>query len=189
MAQPIPRTEEPDVLSASAPLRVAVIGVGRIGRMHAELLAARVPGVALAAVCDAAPDTARAVADRLGVDVAVGVDEVLGAEDVDAVAICSSTPTHAELIARAAAAGKAILCEKPVSLDLEELDRALAEVTRAGVPFQMASTAVSTPPIRRCATRSPTARSASPISLGSRVATLHRRGSSTPGSPAGCSST
>jgi myo-inositol 2-dehydrogenase/D-chiro-inositol 1-dehydrogenase len=122
---------------ATETLRIGVLGVGRIGRMHAELLAARVPGVALAAVCDAAPDTARAVADRLGVDVAVGVDEVVGAEDVDAVAICSSTPTHAELIARAAAAGKAILCEKPVSLDLEELDRALAEVTRAGVPFQI----------------------------------------------------
>jgi myo-inositol 2-dehydrogenase / D-chiro-inositol 1-dehydrogenase len=137
MAQPTPRTEEPDALSASAPLRVAVIGVGRIGRMHAGLLAARVPGAALAAVCDAAPDAARAVGDELGVNVAVGVDDVLGAEDVDAVAICSSTPTHADLIAQAAAAGKAILCEKPVSLDLEELDRALAEVTRAGVPFQI----------------------------------------------------
>ena len=118
MAQPIPRTAEPDASGASAPLRVGVIGVGRIGRMHAELLAARVPGVALAAVCDAAPDAARAVADQLGVDVAVGVEDVLGAEDVDAVAICSSTPTHADLIAAAAAAGKAILCEKPVSLDL-----------------------------------------------------------------------
>ena len=72
MARPITRTaREPDASSASAPLRVAVIGVGRIGRMHAELLAARVPGVALAAVCDAAPDAARAVADQLGVDVAV----------------------------------------------------------------------------------------------------------------------
>ena len=137
MAHPIPRTAEPDASSASAPLRVAVIGVGRIGRMHAELLAARVPDVALAAVCDAVPDTARAVADQLGVDVAAGVDDVLGAEDVDAVAICSSTPTHPDLIARAAAAGKAILCEKPVSLDLAELDGALAAVARAGVPFQI----------------------------------------------------
>ena len=137
MAHPIPRTAEPDASSACAPLRVAVIGVGRIGRMHAELLAARVPDVALAAVCDALPDAARAVAVQLGVDVAAGVDDVFGAEDVDAVAICSSTPTHPDLIARAAAAGKAILCEKPVSLDLVELDGALAAVARAGVPFQI----------------------------------------------------
>ena len=67
--------------------------------MHAELLAARVPGVALAAVCDAAPDAARAVADQLGVDVADVSRTCSRAEDVDAVAICSSTPTHAGLIA------------------------------------------------------------------------------------------
>ena len=137
MAHSITRAAEPGVTNASPPLRVAVIGVGRIGRMHAELLAARVPGLLLAAVCDAAPDAARAVGEQLGVEVAASVDDVLGAEEVDAVAICSSTPTHADLIGRAAAAGKAILCEKPVSLDLEELDRALAEVARAGAPFQI----------------------------------------------------
>ena len=56
---------------------------------------------------------------------------------MDAVAICSSTPTHAPLIEQAARAGKAIMCEKPVSLDLAEVDRALAAVTAAGVPFQI----------------------------------------------------
>ena len=65
------------------------------------------------------------------------VDELLSADDVEAVAICSSTPTHAPLIEQAARAGKAILCEKPVSLDLAEVDRALAAVTAAGVPFQI----------------------------------------------------
>src|SRR3954453_720872 len=122
---------------ASPPLRVAVIGVGRIGRMHAQLLVHRVPGVALASVYDAVPDVARRGGAGVGADVPESVDELLSASDVDAVAICSSTPTHAPLIERAAAAGKAILCEKPVSLDLEELDGALAEVTRAGVPFQI----------------------------------------------------
>ena len=55
--------------SASPPLRVAVIGVGRIGRMHAELLAHRVPGLALASVYDAAPEVAQAVGAELGADV------------------------------------------------------------------------------------------------------------------------
>src|SRR3954469_19093975 len=123
--------------SASPPLRVAVIGVGRIGRMHAELLARRVPGLALASVYDAAPEVAQTVGVELGAGVAEGVDELLSADDVEAVAICSSTPTHAPLIEQAARAGKAVLCEKPVSLDLAELDRALAAVTAAGVPFQI----------------------------------------------------
>src|SRR3954451_21790047 len=100
--------------SASPPLRVAVIGVGRIGRMHAELLAHRVPGLALASVYDAAPDVAQTIGAQPAADVAETVDELLSADDVQAVAICSSTPTHAPLIEQAARAGKALLCEKPV---------------------------------------------------------------------------
>ena len=64
------------------------------------------------------------------------MDEIL-AGDVDAVAICSSADSHAELMIAAARAGKAIFCEKPVSLDLAELDRALAVVQESGVPFQI----------------------------------------------------
>src|SRR5205823_9307752 len=112
-----------------------VVGVGRIGRMHADILARQVPGAALAMVQDAHRDSARAVAETLGVPAADALDELLG--DVDAVAICTSTDTHADLIVAAAEAGKAIFCEKPVSLDLAEVDRALAAVEEAGVPFQI----------------------------------------------------
>jgi myo-inositol 2-dehydrogenase / D-chiro-inositol 1-dehydrogenase len=118
-------------------LRIGVIGVGRIGRMHAELLARRIPGVAVTRVQDAHHDSARAVADTLGIAAAGDVDELLGAPDVDAVAICTPTDTHADLIVAAAQAGKAVFCEKPVSLDLVEVDRALAAVDAAGVPFQI----------------------------------------------------
>ena len=119
-------------------LRIGVIGVGRIGRMHAELLARQVPGAAVTRrLRRARADSARAVADRSASPRVGRVEELLGAPDVDAVAICTSTDTHADLIVAAAQAGKAIFCEKPVSLDLAEVDRALAAVEAAGVPFQI----------------------------------------------------
>ncbi len=122
---------------ATTVVRMGVIGVGRIGRMHADLLARRIPGAAVTRVHDAHEGSARDVAGTLGVAAAADVEELLGAADVDAVAICTSTDTHADLIVAAAEAGKAIFCEKPVSLDLVEVDRALAAVQEAGVPFQI----------------------------------------------------
>jgi myo-inositol 2-dehydrogenase / D-chiro-inositol 1-dehydrogenase len=71
------------------------------------------------------------------VPVAGSVAELVRSDDVDAVAICSTTDTHADLIVAAAEAGKAIFCEKPVSLDLAAVDRALRAVDAAGVPFQI----------------------------------------------------
>lgn len=114
------------------PLRIAVIGVGRIGSMHARLVAQEIPGAHLASVADALPSVALEVAGPLGVP-ARSVDDALAAADTDAVAICSSTDTHADLIVAAAAAGKAIFCEKPISLDLRSVDRAVAAADAAGV--------------------------------------------------------
>jgi myo-inositol 2-dehydrogenase / D-chiro-inositol 1-dehydrogenase len=122
--------------TAVAPLRIGVIGAGRIGRLHAELLARRVPGAALGPVYDVFAQAARDLGQALGAPVAVSVEEVLQS-DADAVAICSSAASHAELMIAAARAGKAIFCEKPVSLELSELDRALAVVQESGVPFQV----------------------------------------------------
>jgi myo-inositol 2-dehydrogenase/D-chiro-inositol 1-dehydrogenase len=123
--------------TTTSTLRIGVIGVGRIGRMHAELLSRQVPGAAVTRLHDAYEPNLREVSDRLGIAATSDLDELLGAEDVDAVAICTSTDTHADLIVAAARAGKAIFCEKPVSLDLAEVDRALAAVDAAGVPFQI----------------------------------------------------
>lgn len=117
-------------------VRVGVIGTGRIGQLHAEVVARRVPGATLAAVCDADAAAAATAAEAFGARVSVdALDLVRG--DVDAVAICSSSDTHVDLMVAAAEAGKAIFCEKPISLDLDEMDRGLAAVERAGVPFQV----------------------------------------------------
>lgn len=118
------------------PVRMAVLGVGRIGRLHAQLLHREVPGATVTAVADMSPEAAEGVAADLGVP-ALAIDELLTLDTVDAVAICTSTPTHVDLIVRAARAGKAILCEKPVSLDLGEVDRAIAALEAAGVPFMV----------------------------------------------------
>lgn len=116
---------------------VGVLGVGRIGRMHAELLAHRVPGATLAMVYDPVAALAESTAHALGVPAARSAEELLTAPELDAVAICTTTDTHVELLIGAAASGKAIFCEKPVSLDLDDVDRALAAVARAGVPLQI----------------------------------------------------
>ena len=122
--------------TVTAPISVGVIGAGRIGRLHAELLARRIPGASVGAVYDVHPPCAAGVAADLDVPAAASVEEVLDG-DIDAVAVCSSADTHVELMMAAAEAGKAIFCEKPVSLDLAELDRGLEAVRRAGVPFQV----------------------------------------------------
>ena len=115
---------------------IAVLGTGRIGKMHAELIDRQVPGLDLHSVFDVYTEGARAVADDLGCHQAQGIDEVM-ASKVDAVAICTSTDTHVDLVVAAAEAGKAIFLEKPVSLNLSEVDRALAAVEAAGVPLQI----------------------------------------------------
>lgn len=119
------------------PVRIGVLGTGRIGRMHAEMLAREIPGATVGAVADAVPQVAAGVARDLGLAGANSIDEVLASPEVDAVAICTSTDTHVDLIVSAAEAGKAIFCEKPVSLDLTQLDRALTAVEAARVPFMV----------------------------------------------------
>jgi myo-inositol 2-dehydrogenase/D-chiro-inositol 1-dehydrogenase len=117
-------------------LRIGVIGVGRIGRLHAELISRHVQGATVCAVYDPRTATAIEVGETLHIPVAATLDELWGS-DTDAVAICSSSDTHAELMTAAAQAGKAVFCEKPVSLDLDTVDRALAAIEAAGVPFQI----------------------------------------------------
>ena len=118
-------------------LRLGVLGTGRIGRMHAELVARRVPGVTLAAVYDVNAEAATTVAASLSVPAAHDARELINSQEVDAVAICTSTESHVELIEAAAAAAKPIFCEKPIAQELEDVDRALAAVERAGVLFMV----------------------------------------------------
>ncbi len=115
-------------------LRIGVIGVGRIGRMHAGYIARQTPRAELSAVSDVSSTAAEEVGAMYGVP-AVGPDEVIAASD--AVAICTSTDTHVDYIIDAAEAGKAIFCEKPIDLDLAQVDRVAAVLERRDVPFMV----------------------------------------------------
>lgn len=117
-------------------VRIAVVGAGRIGRLHAEVISRKIPGAELVAVADVVGEAARILASELQVD-AASVDEVMSSADVDVVAICTSTDTHVDLTIAAAGAGKAVFCEKPISLDLAEVDRGLAAVAAAGTPYMV----------------------------------------------------
>ena len=119
-------------------LQLGLIGAGRIGKVHAATVAFGLPEATLASVTDIDRDAARALAGRCGIaHVAESADEILADPGIDAVLICSSTDTHADLIARAARAGKQIFCEKPVALDLARIDAALEAVANAGVKLQI----------------------------------------------------
>ncbi len=119
-------------------LNVGIIGAGRIGRVHAESLAFRMPEARILAIADVSREAAQSVADRCGIPkVAESSAEILGDPDIEAVLICSSTDTHADLIVQAAEAGKHIFCEKPIAFTLSQIDAALAAVQAAGVKLQI----------------------------------------------------
>ena len=119
-------------------LTMGLIGAGRIGALHAAHLAHRIEGVRLAAIADANEAAAKQCAERLGIPRATGDAAAIFADPaIDAVAICSSTDTHAAFIEAAARAGKHIFCEKPVDQDLAKIDRALGAAKAAGVTLMI----------------------------------------------------
>lgn len=117
-------------------VRFVVLGCGRIGTMHAEYLHRRVVGAEVAGVFDVSAEAAAAVSADLGVPALGSLDDAL-ALDADAVAICTSTDTHVDCMIAAAEAGRAIFCEKPISLDVTEVDRGLGAVEAANVALHI----------------------------------------------------
>ena len=111
-------------------LSIGLLGAGRIGKVHAEAID-RNPATRLVAVADALPQSAIEVAADHEVEVR-STEEVLTADDVDAVVIATPTDTHADLIERAARAGKAIFCEKPIDLDVLRVRNCLDVVAETG---------------------------------------------------------
>jgi myo-inositol 2-dehydrogenase/D-chiro-inositol 1-dehydrogenase len=114
---------------------IAVLGAGRIGRIHGRNVAAH-PGARLVAVADPHAPAAEELAAATGAEVA-DLDGIVERPDVDAILVCTPTTTHADLIERGARAGKAVFCEKPVDLSSARIESCLAVVERAGTPLMI----------------------------------------------------
>lgn len=119
-------------------VKIAVIGTGRMGSVHARNIVRQIPEAELAAVCDIRLEVAQVVADELGIQrVVKDYHDLLEDKNLEAILIASSTNTHAFMMKDVAAAGKHIFCEKPLALELDKVDDALAAVAKAGVKLQV----------------------------------------------------
>jgi len=116
-------------------ISVGLIGAGRIGALHGRNMVATA-GVDLVGIADALPETAGALGLELNAPVR-SAEQMIADPAIDAIVICSSTDTHADLIEAAACAGKAIFCEKPVDLSSDRIRSCLKIVETAGVPLMI----------------------------------------------------
>jgi myo-inositol 2-dehydrogenase/D-chiro-inositol 1-dehydrogenase len=117
-------------------LRFAVVGAGRIATAHARSLAAN-PAAEVTWVADPFPGAADRIAGPIGARATLDPSEAIGAADVDAVLVCSPTPTHVDMILASVAAGKAVLCEKPIDLSLARVDECLRALEGADARVMM----------------------------------------------------
>ena len=119
-------------------VKIALIGAGRIGKVHAQAIMTSIPNATIVAVADFVADSASTLANQFGISFHTDNHlEAINYEGVDAVIIASSTDTHAPFIMDAAKAGKQIFCEKPIAANLNEIDEALSIVKQSDVQLQI----------------------------------------------------
>lgn len=117
-------------------VKIAVLGCGRIGRMHAENIHAH-PRAALAGVFDIVDAASNAVAGQLGVPKYDSAEAIFSSPDIDAILIATSTPTHADFIEQAVAVGKPALCEKPIDLSIDRVRACANKIAGTDVPIML----------------------------------------------------
>lgn len=119
-------------------LNIGIIGAGRIGKVHMQSITYNVPSARVLGITDVFKDGLQELADKYGIPkVYNDYKEMLADEEIDAVLVCSSTDTHADISIEAAQAGKHIFCEKPVDLTPEKVKAVIAAVEKAGVKLQV----------------------------------------------------
>ena len=119
-------------------LNIGIIGAGRIGKVHMQSITYNVPTAKVLGITDVFNDGLQELADKYGIEkVYADYKEMLADKDIDAVLVCSSTDTHADISIEAAKAGKHIFCEKPVDLTPEKVQAVIDAVAKAGVKLQV----------------------------------------------------
>lgn len=119
-------------------IKIGVIGVGRIGKIHTGNIIKYFPNIEVKAVADIYADNIQEWAASLGITkVYSDYKKIIEDPEITAVIICSSTDTHSQITIEAAEAGKHIFCEKPIDYDVDRIHAALAAVKKAGVKFQV----------------------------------------------------
>lgn len=119
-------------------LNIGIIGAGRIGKVHMQSITYNVPTAKVLGITDVFKDGLQELADKYGIEkVYDNYKEMLADKDIDAVLVCSSTDTHADISIEAAKAGKHVFCEKPVDLTPEKVQAVIDAVAEAGVKLQV----------------------------------------------------
>ena len=119
-------------------LNIGIIGAGRIGKVHMESITYNVPSARVLGITDVFKDALPGLAEKYGIPkIYNDYKEMLADEEIDAVLVCSSTDTHADISIEAAQAGKHVFCEKPVDLTPEKVKAVIAAVEKAGVKLQV----------------------------------------------------
>lgn len=121
-----------------ATIKLGILGLGRIGRIHLENLCTKIPGVEVVAAMNPSAQGQDFARTRNVTLVTDDADAVINHPDVNAVLVCSPTDSHSEYVQKAARAGKAIFCEKPLDLSLEKVKQTLKVVKDANVPLMLA---------------------------------------------------
>ena len=117
-------------------INFALIGAGRIGKMHAEIIKANLDA-SLKFVYDVNSQLANEVADISNAEVANTPEDAINSSEIDAVLIASATPTHIQFIKMSANAGKAVFCEKPIDLDISKVNQCKNELKDIKTPIQI----------------------------------------------------
>ncbi|MCD7722799.1 MAG: inositol 2-dehydrogenase [Clostridiales bacterium] len=119
-------------------IKLGIIGAGRIGWVHAKSITYHIPAAEIIAVSDIYVESAKKLAEELSIpNYYSDYHEILNNKEIEAVLICSSTDTHADIACEAAAAGKHVFCEKPVDLTVAKIKKVIAAVDKAGVKLQI----------------------------------------------------
>ena len=119
-------------------LRIGIVGAGRIGNVHAESITYHIPEAEVVMVTDPYEEGARKLAERFGVPkYSKDYMDIINNKDVDAVLVCSPTPTHAEITIAALKAGKHVFCEKPVHTSIDCIKEVQKVAEETGLKLQI----------------------------------------------------